>query len=34
VIIAGIIVWRHKGNIDRLLHGSESRISFRNRATV
>jgi glycerol-3-phosphate acyltransferase PlsY len=34
VIIAGIIVWRHKGNIDRLLHGSERRISFQNRATV
>lgn len=34
VIIAAIIVWRHRGNIDRLLHGSERRISFRSRATV
>ena len=32
VIIASIIVWRHRGNIDRLVHGSERRISFRNGA--
>ncbi len=30
VIIAAIIVWRHKGNIKRLLDGSERRISFRS----
>jgi glycerol-3-phosphate acyltransferase PlsY len=34
VMIAAIIVWRHRGNIDRLIHGSERRISFRNRATA
>jgi glycerol-3-phosphate acyltransferase PlsY len=33
VIIAAIIVWRHKGNIKRLLEGSERRISFRKGAT-
>lgn len=30
VIIAAIIVWRHRGNIDRLIHGSERQISFRH----
>lgn len=30
VLIAAIIVWRHKGNIHRLLEGSERRISFRS----
>jgi acyl phosphate:glycerol-3-phosphate acyltransferase len=34
LMIAAIIVWRHRGNIDRLLHGSERRISFRNRVTA
>jgi glycerol-3-phosphate acyltransferase PlsY len=34
VLIAAIIVWRHRGNIDRLIHGSERRITFRNRATA
>lgn len=34
IVIAAIIVWRHKGNIHRLLDGSERRISFRNRATA
>lgn len=32
--IAAIVVWRHKGNIQRLLDGSERRISFRTRATA
>lgn len=32
IVIAAIIVWRHKANIKRLLDGSERRISFRNRA--
>jgi glycerol-3-phosphate acyltransferase PlsY len=34
VIIAAIIVWRHKGNIKRLLEGSERRISFRSNGTA
>jgi acyl phosphate:glycerol-3-phosphate acyltransferase len=34
VMIASIIVWRHRGNIDRLIHGSERRISFRSRVTA
>jgi glycerol-3-phosphate acyltransferase PlsY len=34
IVIAAIIVWRHKGNIQRLLDGSERRITFRNRATA
>jgi glycerol-3-phosphate acyltransferase PlsY len=29
IAIAGIIVWRHRQNIDRLIHGSERRVSFR-----
>jgi acyl phosphate:glycerol-3-phosphate acyltransferase len=33
IVIAAIIVWRHKGNIHRLLDGSERRISFRRAAT-
>lgn len=32
VVIAAIIVWRHKGNIKRLLDGSERRITFRGSA--
>lgn len=32
IAIAGIIVWRHRGNIHRLLDGSERRISFRKQA--
>lgn len=32
ILIAGIIVWRHKGNIHRLLDGTERRISLRSRA--
>ncbi|HQY29899.1 MAG TPA: glycerol-3-phosphate 1-O-acyltransferase PlsY [Thermomicrobiales bacterium] len=32
VAIATIIVWRHKGNIQRLLNGSERRISLRKAA--
>ena len=34
VIIAAIIVWRHRGNIERLLDGSERRISFRSKAAA
>ncbi len=30
VIIAAIVVWRHKANIKRLLDGSERQISFRS----
>ena len=32
VLIATIIVWRHKSNIHRLLDGTENRISLRGRA--
>ena len=32
ILIAAIIVWRHKGNIHRLLDGTERRISLRHRA--
>jgi acyl phosphate:glycerol-3-phosphate acyltransferase len=34
ILIAAIIVWRHKGNIHRLLDGTERRISLRGRATA
>ena len=34
VVIAAIIIWRHKGNIERLLNGTERRISFRKSAAA
>jgi glycerol-3-phosphate acyltransferase PlsY len=29
VLIAGVVVWRHRSNIQRLLHGQEERFSGR-----
>jgi glycerol-3-phosphate acyltransferase PlsY len=34
LVIAAIIVWRHRGNINRLRTGSERRISFRANASA
>lgn len=28
VIIGGLILWQHRANIDRLLHGTENKLSF------
>jgi len=34
IAIAAVIVWRHRGNIHRLLNGSERRITFRSHSTA
>jgi glycerol-3-phosphate acyltransferase PlsY len=32
LVIAVLLVWRHRGNIDRLLAGNESRIRLLKRS--
>ena len=32
LVIAVLLVWRHRGNIERLLSGNESRIRFSKRS--
>jgi glycerol-3-phosphate acyltransferase PlsY len=34
IAIAAVIVWRHRGNIHRLLNGSERRITFRGHSAA
>ena len=31
IVLAILSVWRHRGNIDRLIHGQESKISFKRK---
>jgi len=31
VIMAGMAIWRHKGNIERLLQGKENKLSFKKK---
>ena len=30
-IIGGLVVWQHRGNIQRLIHGNENKFSFRHK---
>jgi len=33
VVMCALLIWRHEGNIRKLLHGTESRIGERKAAT-
>ena len=30
-VIGGLVVWQHRGNIQRLLHGNENKFSFHHK---
>ena len=32
IICGGLILWQHRGNINRLIHGTESKFHFHNKA--